>query len=243
LKTRFLGLTFSGSNGYNISFWPIDTGCALLGLVNQPSIAPLMATVPSAGDFYNSAALQAWFGKPNPMDRMGPNRTAGPLPRCEAAAEALPGHTQVITLSEMLNSHPKDSPLFKAFARVLKPQRKHPLIPWIVTERDVHRHLSHGLSACRRGRVLFFIHHPRGGGEKRLFALLPPYRGLLALTTASASLAAGRVKQVQLAALPAINRPTRTHRNDRKTPAELIANGRITDVIAVLIGIGHGNFQ
>lgn len=209
--------------------------------VNKVHI-PLLPTVPSAARFYNSAAFQAWLGMPDPKDRMGSNRTAGPLPRGEAA-KPLPGHAPVITLSEMLRSQPKNSPLSKATARILKPQRKHPLIPWIVTERDLHRNLSRALIACRRGRVLFFIQHPRGGGEKRLFALLPPYRGLLALTTASASLAAGRVKQVRLAALPAINRTTRTHRNDRNTPAGLIANGRITDVIAVLIGIGHGNFQ
>lgn len=78
-------------------------------------------------------------------------------------------------------------------------------LPWLITQRDLHRYLGRALDACERGHVLLFWH--RQSREKRvLLSLVPHSNWEQRLTAALMAFHCARYRKVTLAKLPRTRR-------------------------------------
>lgn len=79
-----------------------------------------------------------------------------------------------------------------------QPPTLHPrhLTPWLVKQRDLQRYLGRALTACKKGRVIFFFHTLEN--EKRLFSLVRLEDHSTLLSAARTDFVRGRFREVSL---------------------------------------------
>ena len=74
-------------------------------------------------------------------------------------------------------------------------------LPWLVTQRDLHRYLSRALDACERGHVLLFWHR-QSRNKRMLLSLVPHTNWEQRLAQAMVAYRGARYRRVTLKKLP-----------------------------------------